>query len=978
MINGNWRPGAAAAAGLGTREPFLPTDGPGRGGSDAPLNILMVDDREENLIALEAVLEPLGQRLVRARSGEEALRKLLAEEYAVILLDVHMPGIDGIETARLIKQRGRSRPTPILFVTASSTGRNAWPGYATGAVDFLTKPFDPDVLRAKVAVFVELARSREDMRRSAEDRIERARAEAARAAAEAHAAEAHRLALELEAQANALAERTQEAEQLAEELALSNSRLARAAAAAEAVTLALRDSEARARAALAEAEASADRARRLQAVASALSEAATPQEVARVVVVHGVSATGADAGAVSAVHYDDAGRPQELETVQTAGLGEELPREFQRFPVVAGRPLSDAVLGGVPVFVGSLAEWRVRYPAMAPLIERSGHEGYAALPVASGGGGRVGAALSFTFREPRAFDDGLRSFLVTLGSLCTQALARAEMYEAERRARADAEGARAQATALVESVRDAFVGYDADFRFTFVNHRAAELFKLAGAGGDLVGRVLWDAFPALRGTEAERQMRRAMADRVPVSYDIRSAELGRAYTVRVYPSADGGISAYWVDVTDERRAAEATALLAAASEALVASLAVEETLAGVARLAVRSFADYCAVYLVQPGSSRLRLIELTHADPAKAAQAREIEARFPTADDAPVGAPAVLRSGRSSLQAELPFERLAAAAHDAEHLALLRALGLRSTIVVPLVARGRTLGALTFLAAESGRRYDATDLATAEELARRAALAVDNARLYGEAERSVREAREARLAAEHANRAKSDFLAAMSHELRTPLNSILGHGELLEMGLHGPLTAAQHDALGRVRQSARHLLSVINDILNMSRLEAGAVEYRIESVMPNPLLAEVVALLTPQAEAKQLRCTYAGCDPAPILRADGDKLRQIILNLLSNAVKFTDAGGEITIGCEPRPGMVAIRVTDTGRGIPPEKLGSIFEPFVQASRSFSEPTEGSGLGLAISRQLARAMGGDITVVSEPGVGSEFTVVLPAG
>jgi len=949
--------------------------------SDAQLAILIVDDREENLIALEAVLEPLGQRVVRARSGEDALRKLLAEEFAVILLDVHMPGIDGIETARLIKSRGRSRPTPILFVTASSTGRNMWPGYETGAVDFLMKPFDPDVLRAKVAVFVELARSRDEIRRAAEDRIERARTEAARAAAEAHAAEADQLRLELVAQSAALAERTDEAEQLAEELALANSRLRRAAEAAESLDTALRQSEARARAAVAAAEASADRAQRLQAVASALSEAATAEAVARVIVVHGMTATGADAGSLTAVHYDESGAPAELETLEVAGVEGELAREFQHFPVVAGRPLSDAALGGAPVFVGSLREWRERYPAMAPAMSRTGHEGYAAIPVAVGG--RVAATLSFTFREARAFDDGLRSFLVTLGSLCAQALARAELYEAERRARADAEGARAQVTGLVESVRDAFVGYDRDFRFTFVNHRAAELFRLSGVGGELTGRVLWDAFPALAGTEAERQMRRAMEERVPTGYEVRSAELGRSFSVRVYPAADGGISAYWVDVTEERRAAEATALLAAASEALVASLDVEQTLAGVARLVVRSFADYCAVHLVCPDGS-LRLVEVAHADPARAAVARQIEARYPFAPDAPVGAPAAVRSGRSALQSDLPPERLAAAARDPEHLALLRALGVRSTIVVPLIARGRTLGALTFAAAESGRRFTTTDLATAEELARRAALAVDNARLYTEAEaarraaeQAAREAEVARLGAEEASRAKSEFLATMSHELRTPLNSVLGHGELLELGLHGPLTPAQREALTRVRRSARQLLSLINDVLNLSRLESGTIEYHAEPVALDPLLREVEALLAPHLEAKPLRYSYAGCGPEVRALADEDKVRQIILNLLSNAVKFTDAGGAVGVTCEASEGgTVAVRVTDSGRGVPPEKLESIFEPFVQAHRSLSEPVEGSGLGLAISRQLARAMRGDVTVESEPGRGSTFMLTLP--
>jgi signal transduction histidine kinase len=230
--------------------------------------------------------------------------------------------------------------------------------------------------------------------------------------------------------------------------------------------------------------------------------------------------------------------------------------------------------------------------------------------------------------------------------------------------------------------------------------------------------------------------------------------------------------------------------------------------------------------------------------------------------------------------------------------------------------------------------------------------------------------------ADQANRAKSDFLATMSHELRTPLNAIAGYVELMEMGLRGPVTEQQLTDLSRIRRSQQTLLSIINDILNFARLESGRVEYQVASVPLADVLGAMEPLIDPQVQAKGLR--YEACDAGPDLRVrtDPEKLQQILLNLLSNAIKFTDAGGSVSLGCEARDGHVLVRVRDTGRGIPPEKLEVIFEPFTRVDNALTRTTEGTGLGLAISRDLARAMGGDITADSTPGEGSVFTVVLP--
>ncbi len=249
-----------------------------------------------------------------------------------------------------------------------------------------------------------------------------------------------------------------------------------------------------------------------------------------------------------------------------------------------------------------------------------------------------------------------------------------------------------------------------------------------------------------------------------------------------------------------------------------------------------------------------------------------------------------------------------------------------------------------------------------------------------ERERGARaDAERERMHAEAANRVKSEFLAAMSHELRTPLNAIAGHVQLVELGIHGPVTDEQRKALGRAQKSQQHLLSLINDILNFAKLEAGRVEYRLEDVSLDSAIAEVAGMVEPQLVGKGL--SYTVHSTPVVVRADREKLQQILLNLLSNAVKFTDRGGNVTIDTTERVGgplnVAFLRVADSGLGISREQQEVIFDPFVQVSARLCRTLEGTGLGLAISRELARGMGGDLRVRSAEGEGSVFTLMLPA-
>ena len=256
-------------------------------------------------------------------------------------------------------------------------------------------------------------------------------------------------------------------------------------------------------------------------------------------------------------------------------------------------------------------------------------------------------------------------------------------------------------------------------------------------------------------------------------------------------------------------------------------------------------------------------------------------------------------------------------------------------------------------------------------------MAAEIAAANRQLEETAGAAANAQRSAEAANASKSNFLAAMSHELRTPLNAIAGYVELLEMELRGPLTQEQRLDLARVKRSQKYLLGLIEEILVFSQLDAQRLEFRIEDVTVDAVVRDAWSMVDQQIQAKGVNYRYEGCDDDLRVRADRDKLQQVIINLLVNATKYTNSGGSVTISCESVGHRVLVRVADTGVGIPEEKLSHIFDAFVQLDRSLSKPREGVGLGLTISRDLARAMGGDLSVESTLGLGSIFTLDLPA-
>ncbi|SOD03931.1 PAS domain S-box-containing protein [bacterium JGI 053] len=708
---------------------------------------------------------------------------------------------------------------------------------------------------------------------------------------------------------------------------------------------------------------------------------------------------------------------------------------------------------------------------------------------------------------------------------------------------------------LIDTAEEGIWLLDSGGVTTYLNERMAAM--LGRPPGEVLGRPFADfVHPDARADAAAILARRKEGS--PERHDLRlvrgdGSGLWALVSLSPVPEEEGawgGTLAMVTDVTERRRAEDSVRFLAEASRVLAQSLDRGTVLREIAQLAVPRLADYCVVALADGDAGEPLPIFAAHDDPAKLPVLRQVAERY-ARDPAPGGLiRSVLDTGQPALAEELTPEQVRASGADDEGVRLTLELAPRSVLAVPLRVDDRLGGLILLATAHSGRRYGPADLELAEELARRAATALENARLHGaehEARRAAERAAEqnarlqavtaamseartpdevadaalrqcmealgaaagwmgqlspdgariellratgfsaqvieqfrsvpieteipltdavrtgtilaiesreelerrypaipdagqrsgfgawavvpmavegravgsmvlnfadarafddetrgyllavgrqsalalerarlfeaerlARAEAEAANRAKFEFLTTMSHELRTPLNAIAGYVDLLDLEIRGPLTPLQRDDLGRIRRSQTHLLGLINDVLNFARIETGHVNFAFDDVPLDALLTEVETLISPQVGARGLDYEYRRFDPAATVRADPEKLRQIVLNLLSNSVKFTPPGGRVTLSCEAVDGVVRVHVADTGIGIPGDKLGTIFEPFVQVNTGYTRTSEGTGLGLSISRDLARAMDGELVVESEEGEGSTFTLTLPRG
>ncbi|HSR40532.1 MAG TPA: ATP-binding protein, partial [Longimicrobiales bacterium] len=455
------------------------------------------------------------------------------------------------------------------------------------------------------------------------------------------------------------------------------------------------------------------------------------------------------------------------------------------------------------------------------------------------------------------------------------------------------------------------------------------------------------------------------------SFRDDDVELARELAARAAVSLDHAqlLEAERMARLDAERREAASRLLARTSSLLASPRDYREGLRRFSDILVPELADLCVVLVLEEAGG-LEWVALRHADPEGQVVLEEARAQYD-----PTGNPRSLVLEVLAGERAVIVDEVTAASFDRRlggqaGEAVVRELDLRSLALVPLRARGRRIGVLVLgRTSRSGRSFGEDDRLFLEEVALRAAVAVDNADL-------LRDAHEARREAEEASRAKNDFLAVMSHELRTPLNAIVGYGDLLDSEVAGPITADQRKHLSRLRASAWHLLDLIEEILSLSKIEAGKVELEWEEVDAADLAREAADLIRPEAKRKELSLRVDGPGRAVRVETDRSRVRQVLVNLLSNAVKFTDAGFIVLSWEAAGQDEVRFHVRDTGPGIPAEEQDAIFEAFSRAGEG-GEQRGGTGLGLAVCRRFARLLGGDVTVESDPGEGSVFTVRLPA-
>lgn len=540
---------------------------------------------------------------------------------------------------------------------------------------------------------------------------------------------------------------------------------------------------------------------------------------------------------------------------------------------------------------------------------------------------------------------------------------------------------RAQLAGILSAITDGVTVQDESGRLIFANPAAARItgtdvetmltthpsqivsrFEVFAPDGSPLPTEALPGRQALKGITAPSRL---VKFRVRDSGEVRWTVVSAAPLKSI--SGDSILSVnVFRDITVEHEAEERERLLSQAGELLAGSLDVETTLKSVANLAVPVIADWCRVDLADEHGEP-RLITVTHTDPEKVKWAYELDRRFRQPRDRSAIA-RVMQTGKPELLPVITDEMLTAATDDPEFLAILRQLGFSSVMLVPLTARGRTLGVISFIAAESRKRYDDAALRFAVDLARRAALAIDNSMLY-------RDEMQARAREEAASRAKDEFLATLSHELRTPLTSIVGWSGMLRDGRVDESTL--RTALESIARAAAVQAHIIDDLLEVSAITTGKVRLQAEPLHLSEVVSAAVDGIRPSATTKGLTVQYSSTTDVVVL-GDGHRLQQIFWNLLSNALKFTARGGSISVSVTDEGGEAVVRVSDTGIGISSELLPFVFERFRQGDSSTTRSYGGLGLGLSIVKYLAELHGGSVSAESAgQNRGSSFIVRLPA-
>lgn len=702
----------------------------------------------------------------------------------------------------------------------------------------------------------------------------------------------------------------------------------------------------------AEARRTAERISRLQNITAALSEALSPERVADAVLEQAMASLDASMGGIWLVA--PGGRAAELLRQRNFG---DLPPQYQRLSIDSSAPLAAALRTSEAVWIESRASYAERFPDSRAVELMSEEQAIACLPLVAER--RVIGGLTLTFPNARGIDLAERAYLLAIARQCAQALERARLYEQERLARAEAEAANRLLQAIVNAAPLAITVLDADSTVRMWNPAAERIVGYSAS--EVLGKAL-PASDARIGEDISRHIRQTLEGRPMVGDEVtRHRKGGAPFAAEIWTArleATPGrpqCLAILADVSERKRQEEWQHFLAQASEVLTSSLDYERTLEALVRLAVPTLGAIAAVD--GPEFNAAAPLAVAAVDPAKAELAYEIRRRYPQRETDNI--PTVLRSRKARISVHPSPEVLRQRAVDEEHARMMDGFGMRSWMSVPLVARGQTLGLFTFGAPD--RVYEPRDLAMAEELARRAAIAIDNARLYRESLDAVR--------------LREEFLTTAGHELRAPLTAM--HLNLLAaIRLAHKGEPAEHFA-ARAERAARNmdrLIALANQMLDTSWLSGRALTLARSEFD----LVEEVGTVVGGLEGALAR---AGClvevqaTDAVRGRWDRARLAQLTGSLLSNAMKF-GAGKPIHIRVEQEGPRAVLTVRDEGIGISPERLALLFQRFERAGAPGHYG--GLGLGLWIAKQIVDAHGGALRVESAPEKGATFRVELPLG
>lgn len=934
-------------------------------GSDASLaKIIIVDDKKENLLAFDVALRSLNCERVKCSSAKEALPYLDDENVAVYLLDVQMPEMDGLQLAARIRLSAAQKRTPILFISAVDHGHHSTSAYELGAVDFMYKPADPLILRTKVEFFLDMFNTRRELERKTVQ-LEQS-AESERTFILEHALDA----VVATDENNLVAFWNGHAERLfgwskSEIIGKDMTELIVPARFIERHRAGVRR--------FIDTGVAKIQNRRIEIPGLRKDGKEFLMELT-------VSSVRTPAGGLRFYSFmrdisalkETQGRIAESESTLNQIFSESPSfMSFVRGPDFVFERVNDEylklvsrrdILGKrvVDVFPEVEAQGFIKllkqvYETKKPFV---GSE--VPLILENTDEGRKEIFVDFVYQalthpDGEAFGIAVQGYDVT-----EKVMSRRRIEESERQLRAFAESIPPMAFVADD------LGNIIYFNQRFYSYTGIPVgegkgwewqnYKFIHPEDEIEAYQTWkEALQTAEAFEMEFRLRRHDSEY-------------RWHLSRATPSKDvNGKVQHWygtnTDIHDQKVAGQRAAFLARASHALNSSLNVNQILNELAKVAVPEVADWCSIRMKDP-NGQLEQVAVAHSDPKKVKWAWELQKKFPPDENATSGPFQVIRTGKSELMPDISDEMLVRASTTEEKKVLVRSLGFRSYVCVPIKSREKIVGTLTLVTAdESGRRYSADDLLLAEELGARAGSAVENARLYVDSQ--------------NINKLKDEFLANLSHELRTPMNVIQGYADILESEAEKMSPKELMDSVRAISRNAKAQAAIIGDLLDVSSIITGKFSYKPSEVCPASVVKEILGSLEHTADAKGIKVIFDGSGSTEYVLADPTRLHQIVWNLLSNAIKFTGRGGTVRVKVSREVDQWCFIVTDTGKGIDPEFLPYVFDRFRQEDASTTRRYGGLGLGLSIVRHLVELHGGQVRAESAGiGQGAKFIVTLP--